>query len=646
MTHIAMDICVTIAYSVPMELNTNQLDAALHQDGPLLVLAGAGSGKTRIVTYRIAKLIERGVPPEEILAVTFTNKAAREMQERIHQLLRGKSYAGYPTISTFHSLGAQILRESIQHLGYAKNFTIYDEEDTNKLLKGCLDSLGAENEKSLMKMVRTTISNAKNELVDPNDLDLGGAKPELQKLIPKAYQLYKERLQQANALDFDDLLLLPVKLFDSCPDVLEEYQRRWRYVSIDEYQDTNHAQYMLAKLLVQRSRNLLVVGDPDQSIYSWRGANIRNILNFERDYPGAKTVRLEQNYRSRSNILDAANALIAHNQSRLEKNLWSDLGEGEMIQLYVAGSEKEEADYVVREIEHLHHFHKIPLSNMTIFYRTNFQSRIFEDFLLRRQIPYIIVGGMSFYQRKEIKDVLAFLRMVESDTDAISFARTVNLPKRGIGPTTLEKIFNESRTHLLGPYNIKLSANQSAALNEYRQLIHHLRQVKMEEPLHKLVLATVRESRYLDVLREDKETYEDRKANVEELIAKAREWEGESLSAFLEELSLKSSLDEAEKEGDALNLMTIHNGKGLEFHSVFLVGMEEDLFPHANSRDSHESVEEERRLCYVGMTRAKERLYLTAAETRFLWGQHRQMRPSRFLREIPRHYLERCDIKS
>ncbi|MCH9703721.1 MAG: UvrD-helicase domain-containing protein [Chlamydiae bacterium] len=626
-----------------MELNQEQLDAALHEDGPMLVLAGAGSGKTRIVTYRIAKLIERGVLPEEILAVTFTNKAAREMQERIHNLLHATCYEGYPTISTFHSLGVQILRESAHHLGYSNNFTIYDEEDTNKLLKGCLESLDAPKEKSLLKMTRSIISNSKNELLGPDDLDLTGAKPQLQQLVPQAYRLYKERLQQANALDFDDLLLMPVQLFRSCPEVLESYQRRWRYMSIDEYQDTNHAQYMLAKLLVSKSQNILVVGDPDQSIYSWRGANIKNILNFERDYPGAKTVRLEQNYRSRSNILDAANALIEHNQSRLEKNLWSDLGEGEMIHLFVAGNEKEEAAYVVRELEHLHDFHKIPLSEISIFYRTNFQSRIFEDFLLRRQIPYTIVGGISFYQRKEIKDVLAFLRVVESDCDAISFARTVNLPKRGIGPTTLQKIFDSDRANLLGPYSIKLTPKIEGGLREYRELIHYLRQVKEKEPLHKLVLETIRESRYLDVLREDKETYEDRKANVEELVAKAREWEGESLLAFLEELSLKSSLDEAEQPDDALNLMTVHNGKGLEFNTVFLVGMEEDLFPHVNSRDSFESVEEERRLCYVGMTRAKERLYLTAAETRFLWGQHKQMRPSRFLREIPRHYLERCD---
>ncbi|MCH9610132.1 MAG: ATP-dependent DNA helicase PcrA [Chlamydiales bacterium] len=630
-------------YDTSMELNQEQLDAALHEDGPMLVLAGAGSGKTRIVTYRIAKLIERGVLPEEILAVTFTNKAAREMQERIHNLLHATCYEGYPTISTFHSLGVQILRESAHHLGYSNNFTIYDEEDTNKLLKGCLESLDAPKEKSLLKMTRSIISNSKNELLGPDDLDLTGAKPQLQQLVPQAYRLYKERLQQANALDFDDLLLMPVQLFRSCPEVLESYQRRWRYMSIDEYQDTNHAQYMLAKLLVSKSQNILVVGDPDQSIYSWRGANIKNILNFERDYPGAKTVRLEQNYRSRSNILDAANALIEHNQSRLEKNLWSDLGEGEMIHLFVAGNEKEEAAYVVRELEHLHDFHKIPLSEISIFYRTNFQSRIFEDFLLRRQIPYTIVGGISFYQRKEIKDVLAFLRVVESDCDAISFARTVNLPKRGIGPTTLQKIFDSDRANLLGPYSIKLTPKIEGGLREYRELIHYLRQVKEKEPLHKLVLETIRESRYLDVLREDKETYEDRKANVEELVAKAREWEGESLLAFLEELSLKSSLDEAEQPDDALNLMTVHNGKGLEFNTVFLVGMEEDLFPHVNSRDSFESVEEERRLCYVGMTRAKERLYLTAAETRFLWGQHKQMRPSRFLREIPRHYLERCD---
>lgn len=628
-----------------MNLNENQLNAVLHKDGPLLVLAGAGSGKTRIVTYRIAKLIEKGVLPEEILAVTFTNKAAREMQERVHKLLQGTHYEGYPTICTFHSLGVQILRESIHHLGYSNTFTIYDEEDSLKLLKGCLESLGKKQERAQLKTLRTIISNAKNELQD--ELDVGGMSYENQKLIPEVYRLYKERLKEANALDFDDLLLLPVQLFRSCPDVLEMYQRRWPYVSIDEYQDTNQAQYIIAKLLVEKTQNILVVGDPDQSIYSWRGANIRNILNFERDYPGAKTVRLEQNYRSRSNILEAANALIEHNSSRLEKNLWSDLGPGQKIQLFVGGSEREEAGFVVHEIEELYHGEGIPLSEITIFYRTNFQSRIFEDFLLRRQLPYTIVGGLSFYQRKEIKDVLAFLRMVESDCDAISFARTINLPKRGIGPATLEKIFNEDRTNLLGPHNVKLSTKQSAAFQEYRELIHYLRKVKETESLQKLVVETVRESRYLDVLREDKETYQDRKENVEELISKAHEWEeyhdSRSLSAFLEELSLKSSLDEAETTEERLNLMTMHNGKGLEFDVVFIVGMEEDLFPHANSRDTHEAVEEERRLCYVGMTRAKERLYLTAAESRFLWGTHRMMRPSRFLREIPREFLERCD---
>lgn len=618
-----------------MELNESQLRAVLHQDGPLLVIAGAGSGKTRIVTYRIAHLIEKGVRPEEILAVTFTNKAAREMQERVHQLLYGKNYEGYPTICTFHSLGVLILRESIHHLGYSNSFTIYDEEDSLKLLRGCLDSLGIKKESGQLKSLRNLISNAKNELQDPHDVDLD--------IIPDVYRLYGERLQEANALDFDDLLLLPVKLFHSLPEVLESYQRRWPYISIDEYQDTNKAQYTIARLLVQKTQNILVVGDPDQSIYSWRGANISNILNFERDYPGAQTVRLEQNYRSCSNILEAANSLIQHNASRLEKNLWSDLGEGEKIRLFVGNSEREEAAFVTKEIEYLHHMHGIPLSEITIFYRTNFQSRIFEDFLLRRQLPYVIVGGISFYHRKEIKDILAFLRMLESDSDVISFSRTINLPKRGMGPATLDKIFQESRTNLLSA-QVKLSARQKAAYSEYCELIRYLRSIKESISLQKLVIETVRESRYLEVLREDKETFEDRKANVEELISKAHEWEeyhgSNSLLAFLEELSLKSSLDEAKMGEDHLNLMTLHNGKGLEFKTIFIVGMEEDLFPHANSRESNEALEEERRLCYVGMTRAKERLYLTAAKSRFLWGTLRMMRPSRFLREIPSHFLE------
>lgn len=633
------------------ELNPTQIEAVNHIDGPLLVLAGAGSGKTRVVTYRIAQLIDSGISPSQILAVTFTNKAAGEMRERIHSLL---SRFDYPTICTFHSLGVKILRESIQHLGYAPNFTIYDEEDSNKLLKGCLHSLGIKKE---AKTFRSLISNAKNALQSPPEVDLSDLPYPIKKVFPEAYSLYQQRLREANALDFDDLLFLTVRLFQNHPDVLVHYQQRWPYLLIDEYQDTNTAQYLIARLIVGEKRNIFVVGDPDQSIYSWRGANIENILNFERDYPGAKVVRLEQNYRSSTNILDAANALIQYNNSRYEKKLWSNLGEGEKITLFVGETEREEAGFVVHEIERLHTLHRIPLSQMTIFYRTNFQSRLFEDFLLRKRLPYVIVGGISFYQRKEIKDLLAILRMVSSDHDAISFQRTINLPKRGIGLMTIEKIRAAAAEQEIPLFiycqqlvrgeadGVRLSAKQREGLGDYVQLIENLRNMLNASSLQKLVIEAIRQSQYMDVLREDKETFEDRKANLDELVAKAHEWEvlndSNHLEMFLEELSLKGSIDEANFLGDKVNLMTLHNGKGLEFAVAFLVGMEEDLFPHANARHSFDALEEERRLCYVGMTRAKQHLYLTAAETRFLWGQHRMMRPSRFLREIPKKYLER-----
>jgi DNA helicase-2/ATP-dependent DNA helicase PcrA len=637
------------------QLNQAQIEAVNHIEGPLLVLAGAGSGKTRVVTCRIAQLIESGVPPSRILAVTFTNKAAGEMRERIHALL---PRFGYPTICTFHSLGVRILRESIQRLGYAQNFTIYDEEDSNKLLKGCLQSVGISKE---TKTFRVLISNAKNALQAPTEVEISDLPHAIKKVFPEVYSLYQQRLKESNALDFDDLLYLTVRLFQKHPDVLAQYQERWPYLLIDEYQDTNHAQYMMARLIVGEKRNIFVVGDPDQSIYSWRGANIENILNFERDYPGAKVVRLEQNYRSTTNILDAANSLIQYNNSRYEKNLWSNLGEGNKITLFVGETEREEAGFVVNEIERLHTLHQIPLSQMTIFYRTNFQSRLFEDFLLRKRLPYVIIGGISFYQRKEIKDLLAFLRMTTSNHDVVSFERTINLPKRGIGLTTIEKIRASAAEEEIPLFTyceklvrekaevsaeaFRLTTKQRDGLNEYVSMIQKLRGIMETSSLQKFVIETVRQTRYLDVLREDKETFEDRKGNVDELVAKAHEWEvmndSNNLEAFLEELSLKGSIDEANFSGDKINLMTLHNGKGLEFNVAFLVGMEEDLFPHANSRNSYDALEEERRLCYVGMTRAKQRLYLTAAETRFLWGQHRMMRPSRFLREIPKKFLER-----
>jgi DNA helicase-2/ATP-dependent DNA helicase PcrA len=638
----------------PMSLNEEQLLAVHHIHGPLLVLAGAGSGKTRVVTFRIAYLIEHGVAPHEICAVTFTNKAANEMKERIHLLLKNASSS--PTICTFHSLGVRILRESIHHLGYQGDFVIYDEEDTNKLLKNCMQSFTIPREASQFKIFRNLISHSKNQLLPPHEVNTSDHSHITAKLFPEVYKLYQERLLASNALDFDDLLFLTVKLFQEHPKVLSLYQERWPYLLIDEYQDTNRAQYTIAKLLVAKSANLFVVGDPDQSIYSWRGANMRNILNFERDFPGAKVVRLEQNYRSKKNILDAANALIQNNSGRYEKKLYSNKDEGSKILCFIGEDEHDEAEFVTNEISRLHRQHQIPLKEITIFYRTNFQSRIFEDYLLRKRIPYVIIGGISFYQRKEIKDILAFLRLVISDHDLIAFGRTINLPKRGLGDTTLEKLYafaNESELPIISACRAViqneesgiLRGKQKASLQEYLDMIDRLRVSYKEGHLQEIVSETIRESRYFDYLQEDKETFEDRKNNVTELVSKAYDFEKynehPTLTAFLEELSLKSNIDEADMSDDKLNLMTLHNGKGLEFNTIFLVGLEEDLLPHINCSQSDESLEEERRLCYVGITRAKERLYFSCAKTRFLWGTHRSMRTSRFLREVPKHLLTR-----
>ncbi len=636
-------------------LNPEQLAAVEHIEGPLLVLAGAGSGKTRIVTFRIARLIERGVAPWNILALTFTNKAAAEMHHRVQKLVSERV-----SICTFHSLGARLLRQEIQALGYKPDFTIYDEDDTDKLLRAVLKQLDINEKEAPLKDLRGLISKAKNNLTPPDEV-AGSRASAVAQCFPKVYALYQAKLKEYNSLDFDDLLFLTVRLFREVPELLEKYRRQWPYILIDEYQDTNPSQYLIAKLLAGDKCNLFVVGDPDQSIYSWRGADIHNIMNFERDFIGARVVRLEQNYRSRSNILEAANALIRNNAVRYEKNLWSTLGPGKPITLYIAGDEQSEAAYVVERLLRHRDEERVPLSDMVIFYRTNFQSRSFEDALLRRRVPYIIVGGVSFYQRREVKDILAILRMVYSGSDAVSFLRTVNTPKRGLGATTLDKILQGAEAArqplfdfcadlcagvITGP---RLTAKQATALSSYLSFLRQLRQIQQADSLQELVRAAIETSGYIEHLREEPETFEDRKANIIDLIAKAAEWEkegdeersGKDLGLFLEELSLKSSADDSDLSQERVNLMTLHNGKGLEFPVAFLVGMEEELFPHANSRNSPSGVEEERRLCYVGMTRAKEQLHLSAAQYRFLWGHPRTMLPSRFLREIPKEYLHR-----
>ncbi len=599
-------------------LNPRQQEAVNHVEGPVLVLAGAGSGKTRVVTFRIAHLLDMGVPASEILAVTFTNKAAEEMRHRIHKM------AGvYVLTCTFHSLCARILRESITALGYTKDFVIYDADDSEKLLKECFSG-----EKAELKTIKFEISQAKNNLTEITD----------DPITREVYKLYQEKLKAYNAVDFDDLLFLTVRLFKEHPDILESYQKRFSFILIDEYQDTNAAQYTLIKLLANHN-NVFAVGDPDQSIYSWRGANIQNILNFEKDYPGAKIIPLEQNYRSTNTILRAANALISRNIGRKEKDLWSELGNGEKIGFYICDHEKQEAEFVVKRIKH----HQIPLKECAIFYRTNFQSRVFEDALLKEGTPYTIIGGLSFYQRKEIKDILAYLRMLVGGFDFLAFARSINLPKRGIGPSSLEKIQKASEENNIDIFTaaseipLSLPPKAKAGLQEYVELILRLRRMK-DLPLHELIEKLLEESRYLEYLKEDPETCAERRENLQELVSKAAETENVTLTSFLEELTLKGSTDVI--VGETVNLMTFHHGKGLEFKLVFLVGMEEDLFPHMNSIDSPEGLEEERRLCYVGMTRAKEYLYLTASRVRFLWGGLRRMRPSRFLSEIPAEFLQ------
>lgn len=635
------------------DLNPEQIKAVKHIEGPLLVLAGAGSGKTRVVTHRIANLISIGVLPSDILAVTFTNKAANEMKERVRKITNANVLT-----CTFHSLGAKILRESIRPLGYSNDFAIYDEEDSLDLLKNCLSALNIKEEKGLVKSLKSQISESKNNLVSPDKISKPAFSLKNEESFFQVYPLYQAKLKEYNAVDFDDLLYLPIRLFNEHPHIKEEYQNRWLFLLIDEYQDTNIAQYTLAKILSEKHKNIFVVGDPDQSIYSWRGAKYQNILNFDKDFKDAKVISLEQNYRSTNIILSAANSLIKHNEQRLDKNLWSNLGEGEKISVFISETEKFEAVFVVNKLIKHHQIDHIPLEDIVIFYRTNAQSRIFEDILLAQQIPYVIFGGISFYQRKEIKDLIAFIRMIFSDTDFISFTRTINIPKRGIGPATVEKLLEISelrKTSILKVCQaaienpelspeIKLSKRQVSSLMEYIGLISSLRSLaKKNIPISEVISELILRSNYLSHLKEDPDSFDERKENIDELIAKAADYEeineNPTLYCFLEEISLLTNI-EKEDNKKSVKLMSLHNGKGLEFSLVFIVGMEEDVFPHINSKDSTEELEEERRLCYVGMTRARKKLYLTASLYRYMWGSPKIMIPSRFLKEIPAKFLD------
>jgi DNA helicase-2/ATP-dependent DNA helicase PcrA len=620
------------------DLNPEQQKAVIHNQGPLLVIAGAGSGKTRVVVERIVSILKSGVNPSEILAVTFTNKAAAEMKERVMHVCQRP-----PLITTFHSFGAKFLRESIEFLGFKKSFSIYDEDDSNSVLKDCFKQIDVKPEKSHLKDLRQAISDAKNALLLPKDFQNQRGKD----LFFQIYSRYQDHLKNCDAIDFDDLLLLPVLLLRDFNQLKQQIQDRYKYILIDEYQDTNHAQYTLTKLLVDQHLNLFVVGDPDQSIYSWRGASIRNILSFAEDFPNAQIIKLEQNYRSTANILKAANSLISHNTGRYEKNLWSALGDGAKVQIRSFFDERDEANYIANEIDLLIDSGKDP-AEIALLYRTNAQSRSLEDALLKKRIPYIIVGGLSFYERKEIKDVLAYLRITVSRSDLVAFKRVINTPKRGLGPSALEKIEEVFLTSSLpimevisNTQNLPLTAKQKQEIDRFNLLMHA---VQTQPTISQKIQKILKETNYLEYLKEDKETYQDRKENVEALIAKAIEWEEENpeltLLEFLEELSLRQSFDEAHANDPKVFLMTLHNSKGLEFDTCYICGAEEDILPHINSKIQQEDIEEERRLLYVGITRARRHLTITHTHYRFLWGVSRPMKKSRFLDEIDYQYVE------
>jgi DNA helicase-2/ATP-dependent DNA helicase PcrA len=628
-------------------LNPPQKEAVLHGEGPLLILAGAGSGKTRVIVHRIVYLIrERGVPPWQILAVTFTNKAAGEMRERVQQLLGGGEL---PLISTFHSACARILRREIRHLGYEGNFTIYDDKDAEKLLKEIITGLNLDEKRYPAKLFAAAIDECKNAGRCPEDL---AGDDYFQEKLSRVYAAYQERLKKCNALDFGDLMLLTVRLFETVPEVLERYREKFRWILVDEYQDTNPIQYRLIRLLAGERRNLCVVGDDDQSIYRWRGADIRNILDFEKDFPGVKVVKLEQNYRSTQTILTAAGTVVAENRGRKAKTLWTENPGGELIIYRKLESEREEARFVCRETErHLRRGGK--LSDVAVFYRTNAQSRVVEDAMVADALPYHMVGGMRFYERLEIKDVLAYLKVLENPADEIALKRIINTPSRGIGHATVDKIAEQAARRGIPLFEALrqaaggelLSAGPRGKIAGFVTLLESFRALVDTVPIAELASRIIEESGYAARLKDEQsDEARDRLDNLQELLAALEEFAltnaEDSLSAFLEQVALVSDLEQGEKGKASVTLMTLHAAKGLEFPVVFMIGMEERLFPHVRALDDPAQMEEERRLCYVGMTRARERLYLCNARRRRVFGQDQCNSPSRFIADIPRHLLD------
>ncbi|MBT8249876.1 MAG: DNA helicase PcrA [Acidimicrobiia bacterium] len=640
------------------DLNPAQLEAVTTTDGPLLVVAGAGSGKTRVLTHRIAHLIrDKDVSPYEILAITFTNKAANEMRERVADLVGGMVDAMW--VSTFHRACVRILRREATRLGYNASFSIYDDADSRRLIKYCLNDLNLDNKRFPPRNIQAAISNAKNELIDYESF-AGQEGGFFHEKIAEVYRLYQQRLLEASAMDFDDLLMITVELMGAFPDVLERYQNRFRFIHVDEYQDTNHAQYRLVNLLAEQHKNVCVVGDSDQSIYAFRGADIRNILEFERDYPDARKVVLDQNYRSTQNILDAANAVISNNSGRNDKHLWSDRGEGEKLVRYQAQDERDEAAFVAEEIESLMTLRSA--DDISVFYRTNAQSRVVEEVFVRYGIPYRVVGGTRFYERREVKDILSYLRVAVNPGDQVAVKRIINAPKRGIGDTTVGHVDRYAEAGGITFFEALKEADDITSLNgraiarikEFVGLIDYLKDRADDGPAGALQ-AIIEDSGYLEWV-ESERTIEalGRAENIKEVVASSIDFEEtqmgttneegvlwseltghQRVEAFLESVSLVADVDSLDGQSGAVTLMTLHNAKGLEYPAVFMVGLEDGVFPHMRSLGDPAELEEERRLFYVGITRAQEHLYLLNATSRTLFGGTNFNSVSRLLKEIP-----------
>ena len=626
------------------DLNREQRLAAETLEGPLLVLAGAGSGKTRALTYRVANLLEHGVPPWAIMAITFTNKAAKEMRERIEKL----AGAGAEDIwvSTFHSGCAKILRRDIEKLGYTRSFTIYDDDDQMSALKEILKKLNIDDKFLPPREIKSKISDAKNKLLGPQDWFSQSERDYRSQLVYDVYQAYEEKLKSSNALDFDDLIVKTLELFAQHPPVLEAYQRKVRYIHVDEYQDTNYAQYMLVRLLAAQSRNLCVVGDDDQSIYGWRGADIRNILDFEKDFPDAKVIKLEQNYRSTANILDAANQVIAHNLDRKDKALWTDSGEGDKIGLYHALDEREEAAFVARKANDLIKRGAKP-SDIAVLYRTNAQSRVLEEAFVRAGIPYSVYGGQKFYERKEVKDLIAYMRALVNPDDDVSCRRIINSPKRGIGDASVDALANYASENgmpllsaALDVENAPLNARPKKLIGEFAEMMIDLTELLYEKKPGEFFGALLDKTGYVRSLEADKtEESNARIENIKELEGAIAEFERLNpeggISDFLENVALVADIDSMNEHGGSVTMMTLHSAKGLEFNIVFLPGMEESIFPVTGALLDETRMEEERRLAYVGITRAKKQLILSHARTRTLFNSRSANEMSRFVSEIP-----------